>query len=212
MNVQSALEFRRSVPAFDPTVSIDKETLLRLLELANLAPSSMNLQPWEYLVLTTAEEKAALHEVSYQQKKILDASAVIVVLGDLKQHEHAPRIADSNIELGLLTEERKEQWVGGAVGAYSANPQKQRDEAFRGGSLWAMSFMMAAAAEGWDTAPMGGFIPEDLSRAFEVPEQYVPVLVICIGKRSSEIEIKPRAFRFPVSDIGHFGKFGSRKF
>lgn len=207
MNVREAIVARRSVPSFDSSVTITKEELVSLLELANLAPSSMNLQPWEYLVLMTDEEKNALFEVSYHQKKIQEASAVIVVLGNLKQYEHADRIADSNIELGLLTPERKEKWIAGAFGAYEHDAQKQRDEAFRGASLWAMNFMLAAAGEGWDTAPMGGFIPDDLMKAFGVPEHFVPTLLICIGKRNPEIIIKPRAFRYPTTDIAHFGRF-----
>jgi nitroreductase len=207
MNVRDAILTRRSIPSFDSSVSITKEEILSLLDCANLAPSSMNLQPWEYLVLITAEEKQALSEVSYNQKKIIEASAVIVVLGNLKHYEHADRIADSNIEHGLLTDERKPQWVNGAHGAYENNLQKQRDEVFRGCSLWSMNFMLAATAEGWDTAPMGGFVPEDLNQAFGIPDHYVPTLLICIGKRNPEIEIKPRAFRYPTSEIAHFGKY-----
>ena len=204
MSVHDALNFRRAVPHFDSSVAISKEQVLELCNLANLAPSSLGLQPWEYLICTTAEAKERLKAASYNQNKVTEASAVVVVLGNLLHHEHAPKIADSNIELGYFGEERRQPWIDGAFGAYANNPQKQRDESFRGSSLWAMAFMLAAADQGWDTAPMGGFEPDKVAQAFGLPETHIPTLIVCIGKRPEGAKLLPRNYRFPAEDLAHW--------
>ena len=70
MEFLEVLSSRRSVPSFDPSVSIDRTVLLEILNTANLAPSSMCLQQWEYIVCDTPEAKARLQAASFNQKKI----------------------------------------------------------------------------------------------------------------------------------------------
>jgi nitroreductase len=204
MTVREAIETRRSIPFFDPAVTISKQEVLELCNLANLAPSSMNLQPWEYIVCTTPESKQKLREVSYNQPKITDASAMIILLGNLQHHLHAADVASSQIRNGYFGEERRESWVGSAHGAYADNPQKQRDEAFRGGSLWAMNFLLAAHDAGWDTAPLGGFVPEQVSEVFHIPGTHLPVLLIAIGKRPAEAKLLPRNDRISAENLTHW--------
>ncbi len=204
MTVREALETRRSIPFFDPAVEISREELLELANLANLAPSSMNLQPWEYIACTTPEAKAKLRAASYDQAKVSEASAVVILLGNLQHHLHADEVASSQIRNGYFGEERRAGYVGMAHGAYEANPQKQRDEAFRGGSLWAMSFVLAAHETGWDTAMLGGFVPEQVSETFGIPPTHLPVLLIAIGKRPAGANILPRNDRKSAEALTHW--------
>lgn len=164
----------------------------------------MNLQPWEYVICTTDDAKQKLRKASYDQAKITDASAVIVLLGNLEHHQHAEAVADSQIRNGYFGEDRRAGFVASAFGAYEGNAEKQRDEAFRGGSLWAMSFMLAALEAGWDTAPLGGFVPEQVSEAFGIPESHLPVLLIAIGKRPSSAKILPRNDRISAEHLTHW--------
>lgn len=204
MTVREALETRRSIPFFDPAVGISKDELTALCNLANLAPSSMNLQPWEYVICATTESKQRLRKASYDQAKVTDASAVIILLGNLNHHLNADQVADSQIKNGYFGEDRRTGYVGMAHGAYQDNPQKQRDEAFRGGALWAMSFTLAAHEAGWDTAMLGGFVPEQVSETFNIPETHLPVLLIAIGKRPSDANILPRNERFSAEELAHW--------
>ncbi|HEY0867592.1 MAG TPA: nitroreductase family protein [Fimbriimonas sp.] len=201
MNVSNAVATRRATPSFDESVRMPKGELLRLMNEACLAPSSLNLQPWRFLICETEEEKQRLHEASFRQRKILQASAIVVVLGDLKHHENAPRIADGNVVRGYLAEQGRDEWVQRAYEAYSENAVRSRDEAFRGGSLWAMTFMLLAKGAGWDTAPMGGFEPTKLAETFRLEERYLPVLLVAIGKLNPEVELKPRGERLTAEEL-----------
>ena len=48
---------RKSVKYFDPNVKIEREEIIEMLNEANIAPSSCNLQPWRYIVVDTPEGK-----------------------------------------------------------------------------------------------------------------------------------------------------------
>ncbi len=207
MEFLEVLSSRRSVPSFDPSVSIDRTVLLEILNTANLAPSSMCLQQWEYIVCDTPEAKARLQAASFNQKKITEASAVVIVLGNLKAAEqHAEIVADANMEAGYFGEDRRERWIASAKKGWPTE-RVERDEAFRGPSLWAMTFMFAAKEAGWDTAPMGGYEPDKVIAEFGLPETHIPVLLIAIGKANPEITLLPRVKRIPAETLAHFNNW-----
>jgi len=203
MTVSEALNARRATPFFDPSQEISLDALKALIDQASLSPTSMNLQPYNLLVVHSAEDKARLVGVAYNQAKISDASAAVVVVGLTNGHElHAERVAKNNVALGYLPEDRMQGWIDRARGGWPTE-QKQRDEAFRAGSLWAMSFMLVAQEAGWVTAPMGGFVEDALRAEFGLPETAVPVLIIAIGKPDPSKEPKARGERFPADEIAH---------
>ena len=51
---------RRSVKLYDPEVKISREEMTKNLSEASRAPSSINMQPWRFLVVDTAEGKEKL--------------------------------------------------------------------------------------------------------------------------------------------------------
>ena len=58
---------------------IPKEDLDRLLEAMRLAPSAGNCQPWRFLVITSAEDRAALAAAAFDQKFVAQAPIAIVI-------------------------------------------------------------------------------------------------------------------------------------
>lgn len=206
MTVTEALNLRRATPSYDKSVAISLPELEALINLACLAPSSMNLQPWEFLICTSDEDKARMQSVAMNQKKVSEASAVIAVICNLEFPDNAEAVADSNIANGYFPVERKQGFVGGAS-TFREKPQALREEAIRSCNLWAMAFMLAATEAGWSTSPMGGFVAEDLTAEFKLPSSRFPVLLITIGKPNPEITILPRNIRFSAKDLSHFGNW-----
>lgn len=207
MTVTDALTKRRATPAFDPTFTLTKEELFKVIETANLAPSSMNLQPWELVVFSTEEEKQSLLPIAMNQPKVVQASHVIAVIGNTSFYKNAERLVESRIEKGYMKPEGAEAFVAGATGYFKDNAAGSRDEAFRGAVLWAMSFMLAATEAGYDTAPMSGFFPDKFSEAYGLPEDRVPIMLIAIGKANSEVKLLERDLRFPAADLVHQGSW-----
>lgn len=78
------LKERASVKEYDTTHEMTKEELTELLDITTKAPSAWNLQHWHFTVFHSAESKAKLLPIAYNQKQVSQASAVIAVLGDLE--------------------------------------------------------------------------------------------------------------------------------
>ncbi len=78
MNLEEALNHRRAVRVFDRTKPIDPEKVKHCLELAQLAPSSSNMQLWECYQITDPDLMAAISVASLGQTATATASEIVV--------------------------------------------------------------------------------------------------------------------------------------
>ncbi|MDO8928753.1 MAG: nitroreductase family protein [Bacteroidota bacterium] len=63
---------------------VDKSIILEILEAARMAPSAVNYQPWQFIVITETEDLNSIHEV-YHRSWFKEAPACIVVCADHSQ-------------------------------------------------------------------------------------------------------------------------------
>lgn len=173
---------RGSVRKYDPNVQIPEEELNEILELAAKAPSAWNLQHWRFLVITSQEMKQRILPIAYNQVQVVDSAATIVVLGDLEANRSVYEVYGEGLKSDQLPQHVYDSLVSQVEGAYKDNPRFARDHAFLNASLAAMQLMLAAKAKGYDTCPMTGFDMDALIKECRIPERYVPVMMITIGK------------------------------
>ena len=174
---------RRSVRHYDPSYQMSDAEINELLEIAIQAPSSSNLQPWRFLVIKNQETKQKLLPIANNQQQVVDASVVIAVLGDTKAYKNADRIYDEVVAKGSMTQEIKDFYVGSIKKTYGSFPEEIATKvAMIDGGLVSMQLMLAAKAKGLDTVPMGGFDQAKFVEAFNVPENFKPVMLISVGK------------------------------
>lgn len=176
---------RRSVKNYDPQAEISTQELTELLEVAGRAPSAWNLQQWHFLVFHGKEVQEKLLPVAYNQQQIVDASAVICILGDLEGYRNINPVLDPEVEKKGITPELKEILAGQINGAYK-RPEYPRDGAILNSSLAAMQFMLAAKAKGYDTCPIGGFHAPSLIEKFNISKRYLPTMLITVGRQLQE--------------------------
>jgi len=72
------LNWRYATKKMDPSKIVPEENLHRILEAANLAPTSSGLQPFEIIVVSNSEVKAKLAEAAYGQAQLNDSTYVLV--------------------------------------------------------------------------------------------------------------------------------------
>ncbi|REB05522.1 nitroreductase family protein [Sporosarcina sp. BI001-red] len=184
--VSTLIKERRSVRKYDPNFTIEKEEILEMLEQATLAPSTSNLQPWQFLVFLDAEARQDLRKIAYNQEQIETASAVIAVLGDKEFYRNIDPVYDSMSEAGFVDDASKAVLVGNAHKAYPHAPEQSRiNMATFDSGLAAMQFMLIAKERGYATGPMGGFDKVKFAERFNVEERYVPIVLITIGKENA---------------------------
>lgn len=78
MNLEEVLEFRRAVRVYDTDKPLDAEKVKHCLELATLAPSSSNMQLWEFCHITSPDMLKKVARVCFGQKAAATASEIVV--------------------------------------------------------------------------------------------------------------------------------------
>lgn len=196
---QSVIRERHSVRHYDPSVKISREELEEILKEATLAPSSSNLQPWRFLVIDDQTLKEKLHPIANNQQQVLDASAVIAVLGDMRWYEQGEKIYTMSYEAGYMTEEIKQRFIHVAENVYANMSDEIKTSIVDiDAGLASMQLMLSAKARGYDTVPMGGYNKEQFVKEFNIPEHYRSVMLIAIGKAATPARA---TVRLPLEDV-----------
>ena len=178
---------RKSVKYFDPNVKIKREEIIEMLNEANLAPSSCNLQPWRYIVVYTSEGKEKLGSANYNKIQNDTSAAMIIVLGDLNHYGKFDEIYGEAVEKGYMTEEVKDGFEKGMGPQLENLPtDKNREGVYFDCGLWTMQFANIAYAKGYDTNIIGGFVREKVAELFELEENLIPVMLIALGKKEKD--------------------------
>lgn len=178
---------RKSVKYFDPNVKIKREEIIEMLNEANIAPSSCNLQPWRYIVVDTQEGKEKLGSANYNKIQNDTSAAMIIVLGDLNHYGKFDEIYGEAVEKGYMTEEVKDGFEKGMGPQLENLPtDKNREGVYFDCGLWTMQFANIAHAKGYDTNIIGGFVREKVAELFELEENLIPVMLIALGKKEKD--------------------------
>ncbi len=78
MDLEAVLNYRRSVRNFQTDNDLDTEKVRHCLELATLAPSSSNMQLWEFYHITDKELIQKLAHASLSQNAVASANQLVV--------------------------------------------------------------------------------------------------------------------------------------
>ena len=192
MDYKKIFEKRRAINFFDKEKKLNRDILVEILNLANLAPSSMNLQPWEVIVVESSEKKRILRECAMNQPKVEEASSVLIILANLNAVEnHLPKILEGTKKAIYNLYGDKESL-------------KRKIFAVKNTSFFAMSVMLAAQALGVESHPMDGFFEDKVKKAFNISDDYIIPCIIALGYRDKTKELKPRNWRREISEFVKF--------
>jgi nitroreductase len=192
---------RRSIKKYDSSVKISREEMEEMIAEATRAPSSVNMQPWRFVVIETPEGKEKLAELArFNSEQVNTSSAVIAVFGDMNNFEYAEEIFEKAVELGYMPHDIKEQQLKVITPIYENMSQADmRDVVLIDSGLVSMQLMLVARAHGYDTNPIGGYEKELIAEVFGLDkERYVPIMLISIGKAESEGHA---SYRLPVNTV-----------
>lgn len=195
---------RRSIRNYNPDVKISREEMAEILEEAALAPSSVNLQPWRFVVIDSKEGKETLAPLAkFNQRQVQTSAAVIAVFMDMKSEEYLERIYNAAVEKGYMPAEVRDQQVPAIKGLVEGMSFEQKKEMnLIDAGLVSMQLMLAARAHGYDTNPIGGYEKDRIAESFDLDkERYYPVMLISIGKAADQ---GYKSVRLPVDTIAEW--------
>ena len=201
---------RRSVRDFLPG-PVPQEVLDRCLDAAFLAPSTSNIQPWEFVVIRSPGARAEANAVCLDQRLTASAPLLVAVVTHLdtwKRHSrHTLAVLQ---ERGILRPSQTAYWgrhipilyTWGPLGLFgkakklfsrlsslfrpSHNLMDRGDVramVHKSTALAAATFMLALRAEGYDSCPMEGFDPWRAKRLLGLGQGAEVSMFIAVGKR-----------------------------
>ncbi|MEW6353830.1 MAG: NAD(P)H-dependent oxidoreductase [Pseudomonadota bacterium] len=191
------LNFRHACKLFDQDKKIPGEDLQYILEAGRLAPSSLGLEHWKFIVVQTQSLKDALQKACKDQPQLGTCSDAVVILA--KKAELAPggayvtaqfkRLALPQEEYDELVEFYKELAQKIDLTAWSITQCH----------IAAAHIMLAAAAIGIDSCPIGGFDPEQVKEVLHIDGAYYAVaLIVPLGYRKHP---QPPRHRLPMEAL-----------
>jgi putative NAD(P)H nitroreductase len=209
MEVIQSIKDRRSINFFDPEFKIPDDKLKELITIANLAPSSFNLQPWRVIIVTDKDKKRALRKCAFDQPKAEEASAVFIIIADPEGVElNHGRVLQSWFELGYIDEKQKQNYQGIIDKLYGKGDSLTRKIfAVKNASLFAMNIMIAAKGLGFETHPMDGFDEACIKREFGIPEDKIIPMLIAVGQLKKGKTLLPRAFRRNLKEFVGYNSY-----
>ena len=208
-----AVETRRTVRDFLPD-PVPQEVLDRCLDAALKAPSSSNLQPWEFVILKSEAAKKQGEAVCLDQTAAKRAPLLIAIVahtetwrrnrdlimatftkrGTLRKrqgtyYKKLIPLVYTNGPLGVLG------WWKHLVGPVGSlfrpvpNMMPRHDTrvmVHKSAALAAATFMLALRAEGYDSCPMEGFDPWRAKKLLNLPRGAEVCMFLAVGKRSDK--------------------------
>ncbi|EQA3595336.1 nitroreductase family protein [Enterococcus hirae] len=180
---------RKSVRVYDETVKISHEEMLEMIQETTTAPSSVNMQPWRFVVAESEKAKAKLKPlIRFNTRQNDTSSAMVMIFGDMNCYEYGEEIYDQSVAEGKMPAEVRDQQLAAILPYYQNFTREQMNDVVKiDASLAAMQFMLVARSHGYETNPIGGFEADQLAEAFDLDkERYVPVMILSVGKAVEE--------------------------
>jgi len=206
VDVLEAIRRRRSVRQFRPD-PVPEEMLRTLLDAARLAPSSYNLQPWEFVVVTDPEVRRRLRVAANNQAQVEEAPAVIVCLGSLRQQDALAARLEASLPPDAPPERRER--VLKVVRRHKHDPVFRKIHVLTSTYIGVAFLVLAAQSLGLGTCWMGGFDPDKVRALLGIPEDFLVASLVAVGWPAEGLEFRPRQRR-PLEEIVHWNHFGRR--
>ncbi|MFH8707645.1 nicotinate-nucleotide--dimethylbenzimidazole phosphoribosyltransferase [Streptomyces rubrogriseus] len=186
---------------------IPHEVLLRVLEAAHTAPSVGHSQPWDFVVIRSADTRRAMHELATRQR---DAYAKSLPKGRAKQFKELKieAILDTPVNIVVTADPTR----GGrhTLGRHTQPQMAPYSSALAVENLW-----LAARAEGLGVGWVSFFDEREMVRALGLPEHLDVVAYLCVGyvdEFPDEPELMQAGWskRRPLSWVVHEETYGRR--
>lgn len=194
MELASLAKRRYTTKAFDANRKIDQQTIDLLLDQLRHSPSSVNSQPWHFVVASTEEGKARIAKgteggFAYNEPKVRQASHVIVLCTRtdmteehlqalLAQEQHDGRFRDDAAKAA------QDQIRRGYVALHRYDQKDLQHWMEKQAYLALGTLLLGAASLGLDATPMEGFDFKKLDEELGLRAQgYSSLVLVSLGYR-----------------------------
>ncbi|SOB92650.1 NAD(P)H-dependent oxidoreductase [Rhodobacter maris] len=183
------LNWRYATKKMDPAKTVPEEKVTRILEAAQLAPTSSGLQPFEIFVITNPELRAKISAAAWGQTQIVDGSHLIVFAAwDNYTAERIDAVVDLHVTERGIPREMVTPYYENLKANYLARSEAVNAAHAAHQAYIAFGLALAQAAElEVDATPMEGFDPAQVDEILGLREKGLrSVTLMPLGYRATE--------------------------
>ncbi|UCE53062.1 MAG: nitroreductase family protein [Desulfobacterales bacterium] len=178
MEFKELVKTRRSCRSFE-TSDVSEEQISSILDAGQWAPSPLNLQPWEYVIVTDKKIQGQIIKAAEDAKQtVIDSD------GPGWVNKYGMNFLDeAPVYIVVVFDPSK-----GGLGGFFSQPHG----ALQAVSACVQNMMLAAADLGLGSLWFTFFAPDKVKTILDIPEKLEIAGVIPIGKHREEIKAPPR--------------------
>lgn len=215
MDLKETLNWRYTTKEFDTTKKITVADMDQVKNLLRMSPSSVNLQPWHFIIAETQEGKERMAKgtqgfFQFNEPKVKNASAVVLFCSKIyTDDDYYQHIADTEDKDGRFPNDGIKNGFLGAVKAFAGIHKYDLKDL----QHWMEkqvylnigNFLLGVASLKIDATPMEGIDVKALDEEFGLREKgYTALVAVSIGYRAAtdfnSTDKTPKS-RFPQSEI-----------
>lgn len=197
MNLIEIMERRYSTKKFDNTRKISAEDMKQIKELLRLNASSVNTQPWHFIIASSEEGKKQISKstqgfYAFNDEKVLTASDIVVLCARTSMDEdYLQHILEKEDQDGrFANEEIKNGMHGGRSTFVNFHKNDYNDLQYwmdKQVYLNMGSLLLGSAALGIDAVPMEGFDVKVLNKELGLTEKgFTAVALVPLGYKAND--------------------------
>jgi nitroreductase len=178
MEYAELVKKRRSCRFFKPD-PLPAADLTAIIDAGQWAPSPLNLQPWEYIVVTDPDTKTRIREAGDEARRtVIDQGGP----GWVKKYDMS-FLQDAPALIVVLYDPGR-----GGLGDYFG----QRDGALQAAAACVQNMMLAATDLGYESLWFTFFEPSKMQAVLNVPENLQIAAIVPVGRPAAEMKVPPR--------------------
>ena len=195
--ISDVMRSRYTCKAFDKNRSIAPALFSQIEDVMRFAASSVNSQPWHYVIASSNEGKAKIAQstqgpMAYNASKVLNASHIVVFC---RQTQLASERAELILQQEIADGRHKDDTAIASARTTRTYYFNHHSETLKDGAEWMskqvyLSFgmvMMAAASLGIDSCPMEGFDSKICDQVLGLTERgLTSVVLLALGYRATD--------------------------
>lgn len=187
---------RHAVKSFNDQ-PVDFKDIRTAIEIATLAPSANNIQPWKFVVVS--DKKEALADLTYaaNRDQVMSSQYTIALFTDTDLAKRARKIA--RIGSKSLPDDLIGYYMETLPARFQTySPQETSDYLALNAGLVAMNLALALTDQKISSNILLGFDKSKVNEVLDIDTRFRPELLITVGY--SDLKPEP-SYRLPVDEI-----------
>ena len=187
---------RHAVKTFN-SKTVEYKDLRTAIEIATLAPSANNIQPWKFVIVEDKKAELAKDLPSLNKKQVEEAQYVVALFTDTDLVQRSRKIA--RIGVKSLDNSKLGYYMETLPARYAEYDDKSKGEylALNAG-LVAMNLVLALTDQDISSNILLGFDKSLTNDILDIDKRFRPELLITVGYSDDKSE---PSYRLPVDEI-----------